>query len=194
MSVLIVEPLMKLLPVMKSSLFPSTKSKDVGWREKKVHLELQKDAIVRAFYVTGKLTSDCAWCIYDKVSLSSLFFVPEFKGDLWLQHRIVSPLQYTSATSVTFLVNFVTTLIIPPTVFNMDVRLPLALDEGLRRSLPFFLRGLHNLGMKQLCLLKLNSENCRPIHEKKSYLLLKLFNLFQIPRKIQQFKDFFKIL
>lgn len=54
-----------LVQMVKTSLFPM-KSKDSSWKIDKV-LELPKDAIVRAYYVFGKLASECSTIIYEKV-------------------------------------------------------------------------------------------------------------------------------
>ncbi|XP_052122996.1 protein MMS22-like [Frankliniella occidentalis] len=117
----LIEPLKNLVPVIKSALFP-TKLKDVSasWKSDKTHIfEPSKDVIVRVFFIYGKLLCNCASFIYEK------------------------------NTSSNFLITLITTLIRPQNVFDMDVRLPLAMDEGLRKSLHLYLIGLHSLDPKK---------------------------------------------
>lgn len=87
------------------------------------NLRLEKDVIVGAFLVFGNLTLYGGAHIYEKNTASN------------------------------FLITIVTNLILLPNCYDMDVRIPLSMEEGLRKSLLFFLRGLIKLEpKKQMCL------------------------------------------
>ncbi|KAK3921071.1 General transcription factor 3C polypeptide 5 [Frankliniella fusca] len=112
----LIEPLNHLVQVIKSALFPvKIKEGSISWKSEKTVFEPSKDVIVRVFHIYGKLICNCSSFIYEKNNSSS------------------------------FLVTLINTLVIPHKVFDMDVRLPLAMDEGLRKSLHLYLIGLYTL-------------------------------------------------
>lgn len=63
---MLVEPIKKIIHMIKLSLFPP-KSKDTSWVPEK-NLRLEKEVIVRAYSVLGKLTSECSLLIFEKVN------------------------------------------------------------------------------------------------------------------------------
>ncbi|XP_034230774.1 protein MMS22-like [Thrips palmi] len=117
MIVTILEPLRQMMPLIKSSLFP-TKAKDSSWVPGRQPF-LDTESIERSYVVLGTLVAECPSFIYEKNNASN------------------------------FLVTLVNYLILHPNVFNMDVRLPLPMENGLRKSLFSFIKGLFKLDPKR---------------------------------------------